>query len=248
MGKEQTANGWPLAPTHLPLILPPSPFYAERSACLPETYWCYEPPADVPAVAPTPAMANGFITFGCLNNFAKVSPATRTAWAAILRAVPRSRLVLHAKDGQHRQRVQAEFADAGVEPERISFLAMLPLVEYFPAYGRIDLALDPFPYGGGTTTFDALWMGVPVVTLRGQTAVGRGGVSILSNLGLPELIADDVTMYAEVATRLASDVATLDALRQSLRPRLRTSCLTDGPRFVRNLERIFQRIALRGQK
>jgi predicted O-linked N-acetylglucosamine transferase (SPINDLY family) len=136
--------------------------------------------------------------------------------------------------------MRALLAGEGVSAERVSFLDFLPLADYFHAYGAIDVALDPFPFGGGTTTCDALWMGVPVVSLAGRTAVGRGGVSILSNVGLPELVAQDVDDYVRIASELASDLPRLANLRASLRPRMQVSPLMDSPRFARNVEAAYR--------
>ena len=129
---------------------------------------------------------------------------TLAAWSRLLQAVPGSRLLLHAHAGSHRDRVRAFLAEQGISAERVAFVDFLPTAEYFGVYQQIDVALDPFPYGGGTTTCDALWMGVPVVSLAGQTAVGRGGLSILSNLGLPELVAHDSEQYVRIAAELAT--------------------------------------------
>ena len=162
--------------------------YSEESVWLPETYWCYRPPIKTPPVDALPALEAGHVSFGSLNNFCKVTPPTLAAWGRLLQAVPGSRLLLHAHAGSHRDRVRACLAGQGVAAERVEFVDFQPMAEYFDVYRRIDVALDPFPYVGGTTTCDALWMGVPVVSLAGQTAVGRGGLSILSNVGLPELV------------------------------------------------------------
>jgi predicted O-linked N-acetylglucosamine transferase (SPINDLY family) len=122
----------------------------------------------------------------------------------------------------------------------LAFVDYLPAAEYFGTYRRIDVALDPFPYGGGTTTCDALWMGVPVVSLAGQTAVGRGGLSILSNLGLPELVAHDAEQYLRIAVELAQDLPRLSALRAALRDRMRSSSLMDAPRFAGNIDAAYR--------
>jgi predicted O-linked N-acetylglucosamine transferase (SPINDLY family) len=217
----------------------------EQSLFLPESYWCYEPPEQAPAVGPTPAIASGVVTFGCFNNFCKVSPAALATWAEILRHLPNGRFSLHTKPGSHRNRVRETFRTAGVDPSRVEFAPSRSFAEYLAAYSNIDLALDPFPYGGGTTTFDGLWMGVPLVTLRGRTAVGRGGVSILSNLGLTDLIADSPAEYVAIAVREASDLARLNERRLAMRTILRSSILTDAPRWTRQLETIYQQIALR---
>jgi protein O-GlcNAc transferase len=214
--------------------------YTERSIRLPHSYWCYEAPENSPYVGPLPARRNGFVTFGCLNNFAKVSVPTLEAWARVLQAVPGSRLLIHAQEGTHRDRVRIFFSHAGVDPDRVQFVKGMPLLDYLHLHNLIDIALDPFPYAGGTTTLDALWMGVPVVTLAGRTAVGRGGVSILSNVGLPELIARTPDEYVDIAALLAADQARLVALRGGLRPCLRASPVMNAAGFARDLEAAYR--------
>jgi predicted O-linked N-acetylglucosamine transferase (SPINDLY family) len=218
--------------------------YAERSLRLPRTYWCYAPPPDAPdadAVAPPPpAGAAGYVTFGCLNQFSKVSSAARQAWARILADMPGSRLILHSLPGRHRVRVAEEFARAGVDPRRMEWVDKLPTRDYFATYHRIDVALDPFPFTGGTTTCDALWMGVPVVTLAGHRAVARAGLSILSNVGLPQLIARDVDEYVRIATDLAGDAERSAQLRATLRDRMRASPLMDAAQFARDFEEVIR--------
>jgi predicted O-linked N-acetylglucosamine transferase (SPINDLY family) len=187
-----------------------------------------------------PALEGRGITFGCLNNFGKVSLPTIQAWIEVLRALPDARLFLHARPGSHRERVASMFAEQGLSPDRLTFFDRLPIAEYFQLYQRIDVALDTFPYAGGTTTCDALWMGVPVVSLAGQTAVGRGGVSILTNVGLPKLIARDPEQYVRIAVELVGDLARLNKLRAKLRERLQRSPLMDAPRFARSIETAYR--------
>jgi predicted O-linked N-acetylglucosamine transferase (SPINDLY family) len=215
-------------------------FYVEQSVRLPETYWCYHPMTEAPAPGELPARTAGYVTFGSLNNFCKFNPATLAAWCQLLAAVPDSRLLLHAAQGGHRERTRALFAGQGVSAERLKFVDFLPAAQYFRIYQQIDVALDPFPYGGGTTTCDALWMGVPVVSLAGQTAVGRGGLSILSNVGLPELVAHTPDEYLQIATHLAADRPRLAELRATLRERMQRSPLMDAPRFARNVEAAYR--------
>jgi predicted O-linked N-acetylglucosamine transferase (SPINDLY family) len=214
--------------------------YSERTIRLPETYWCYQPYTGMPAVGPLPAQERGFITFGCLNNFCKVSDPALLTWAQLLRAVPNSALLLHAKPGSQRQRVADLLEREGIDPARIQFAGRLPLKDYFALYGQIDIALDTFPFGGGTTSCDALWMGVPVVSLAGKTAVGRGGLSILSNLGLAELVADSPESYVRIAGELARDLPRLNNLRSTLRQRMLDSPLMDAKRFASNVEKAFR--------
>jgi predicted O-linked N-acetylglucosamine transferase (SPINDLY family) len=211
-------------------------FYSEESVHLPRTYWCFEPPADAPAAAELPASANGRITFGCLNNFAKVTAPALAAWAEILGSVAGSKLLLHCPPGGHRQRVLADLAARGINANRVEFVARVAFQEYLRLHNRIDIALDPFPYAGGTTTCDALWMGVPVVSLAGQTAVSRAGLSLLSNVGIPELAASTREEYVRLGASLARDLPRLSELRRTLRQRMRRSPLMNAPQFARDVE------------
>jgi predicted O-linked N-acetylglucosamine transferase (SPINDLY family) len=215
-------------------------FYAEESIWLPDTYWCYEPLPGVSEVAPSPALANGYVTYGCLNSFYKVTTPALTMWCDVLRTLPTAKLILHARPGSHRDRVRAFFAARHVDPDRIEFMGMLSPLEYFACYGKIDIGVDPFPFAGGTTTCDAVWMGVPMITLAGQTAVGRAGVSILANVGLSDLVARNPSDYVRLCTELASDVTRLAALRAGLRDRMRQSALMNAPRFARDVEAAFR--------
>jgi predicted O-linked N-acetylglucosamine transferase (SPINDLY family) len=227
-----------------PYLDPPGgePFYSEQPVCLPETYWCYRPLDIVPPVGDLPALTAGHTTFGCLNNFCKVSAPALDLWARLLAAVPASHLLLHAYPGSHCDRVRQGLARHGVAPERVAFVDFLPTDQYFQLYQRIDVALDPFPYGGGTTSCDALWMGVPLVTLIGRTGVGRGGLSILSNLGLAELAAPNPEQYLQIAARLATDRSRLADLRATLRERMQHSPLMNAPRFAHHLETAYRHI------
>jgi predicted O-linked N-acetylglucosamine transferase (SPINDLY family) len=215
-------------------------FYAEHTIRLPETYWCYEPLAECPPVGTLPAAAEGQLTFGCLNGVCKLNEVTLDAWARVLTAVPTARLLLHAREATDRRRVGEWLARRGIAAERLAFVEFAPLEEYFQVYGRIDVALDPFPYGGGTTTCDALWMGVPVVSLAGTTAVGRSGVSILSSVGLQQLVAQDDEQYVRIAAHFAADLPRLADLRATLRERMQRSPLMDAPRFARGVEAAYR--------
>jgi len=210
--------------------------YSEQTVHLPTSYWCYHPGGEAPDVLPLPASQCGHITFGCLNNFTKVSTAALDLFAKVLSAVPSSRLLLHTPIGSHRQRVLDQFASHGVAPERIELIPTQAWAEYMQTYQRIDIALDPIPHGGGITTCDAMWMGVPTVTLLGGTAVGRGGNTILRNVGLPELIAQSVDQYVDIAHDLANDQPRLSELRAGLRQRLTDSPIMDAKRFARDIE------------
>jgi predicted O-linked N-acetylglucosamine transferase (SPINDLY family) len=222
----------------------PQEFYTEKSFRLAHSYWCYQPTIENLAQTPLPAPSAGHVTFGCLNNFCKLNTATLTVWEKILRKVPDSRLMLHTGAGEHRQAVNRFFSAAGIDPQRIDFVEKLSLPRYMDQYHQMDIALDPFPYVGGTTTCDALWMGVPVVTLAGSTAISRGGVSILSNIGHPEWIADSPEQYVEIAAALASDLPRLAEIRKNLRDQLAHSPLTDASRFARDMESAYRQMWL----
>jgi predicted O-linked N-acetylglucosamine transferase (SPINDLY family) len=219
-----------------------APHYSERSVYLPQTYWCYPPPDQVPPVNALPAATAGFVTFGCLNNYYKVTPPVWSAWYGILRSLPNARLVIFCPEGNHRLRITQRFIQAGLDPARLQMVGRSLPAEYFKQYQQIDIALDPFPHGGGTTTCDALWMGVPVVTLAGESAVSRGGNSILTNLGLPELIAHSPDEYVQIAAILAGDLQHLSELRATLRQKMLNSPLTDGPAFAHHVESAYRQM------
>ncbi len=216
---------------------------AEQLVRLPDCFHCYRAPSDSPEVGPLPADAAGYITFGCFNNFTKLSPAFLNAAARVLLAVPDSRLWLKSRalGVQYvADRVREDFARAGVDPARIELTDWKrSLGDHLLAYGRVDIALDSFPYHGTTTTCEALWMGVPVVSVEGDRHAARVGSSLLHAVGLEELLAVDVEGYIATAAALAGDRARLKALRAGLRDRMRLSPLTDAPRFTRNLERAY---------
>jgi predicted O-linked N-acetylglucosamine transferase (SPINDLY family) len=218
--------------------------YRERTIRLPHSYWCYQPGGPTPEIAALPAEGAGFVTFGCLNNFAKVSPAALDLWAEILQATPQSRLLLHAPAGSCREEVVRRFECREVSAERLEFVGAQPWDQYVRCVQRIDIGLDPFPYGGGITTCDALWMGAPVVTLSGKTAVGRGGCSILSNIGLPELMAKTPEQYVQIAVSLAADLSRLNTLHSSLRNRMEASPLRDAKRCARDIEAAYRQMWL----
>jgi predicted O-linked N-acetylglucosamine transferase (SPINDLY family) len=216
-------------------------FYSEQSIRLPSTFWCYEPVHATPVNA-LPAGETGHVTFGCFNNFAKTNVDAMELWAQILSAIPRSRLLMLCPTGGSRARVVDRFGGKGIEPARIEFTERVPLADYFLQFHRIDIALDPFPWGGGTTTCDALWMGVPTITLRGTTAVGRAGVSILSNVGLLDWIAQTPEQYLAIATKMSADVSTLAQLRSGLRTKMQQSPLMDAARFAADMQAAYRRM------
>ncbi len=226
-----------------PYLDPPGLYehcYTEQSIRLPDSFWCYDPLADEPAVNSLPAAEKGHVSFACLNNFCKVNPPVLKLWAEVLKAVKRSRLTLLAGAGSHRRQTLDLLAEEGVDRDRVTFVAYQPRGSYLASYRDIDVGLDTVPYNGHTTSLDSYWMGVPVVTLVGPTVVGRAGLSQLTNLGLPELIAAGPAQFVRIAAELAHDLARLSGLRATLRERLRASPLMDAPRFTRNLESAYR--------
>lgn len=214
-------------------------FSSERSAYV-ESFWCYRAPEEAPAVGGLPCATTGQITFGSLNNFSKASDGALDAWARIVAAVPGSRLLVHARSPGQREQVRDRFTRAGVDPARVEFLGRVPMREYFAAWSRVDIALDSFPCAGGTTTCDALYMGVPVITLAGEAPIARGGVSILANAGHAEWTASSVEEYEALAVGLANGPGRLADIRARLREELRASTLMDAPRFARAMEAVYE--------
>ena len=213
--------------------------FTERIWRLPDTFLCFTPPTVEAPVTPLPALARGSVRFGCFNHLAKINDAVVAAWAQALHAVPGGELALQAhalQDPAVCHQVLDRFARHGIDPRRLLLQAAQSRAEYLAAYGQIDIALDPFPYPGGTTSLEALWMGVPVLTMAGSTALARQGVSIMGNLGLRGWVADDARSYVRLAVQHASDLAALAALRGGLRDRLLQSPLCDAPRFAGHLE------------
>jgi protein O-GlcNAc transferase len=214
--------------------------YTERSIRLPDCYWCYSPPPVPRDELPSSERLADPPTFGCLNNFAKVTDATLELWMELLHRVPDAQLLLYARAEHHRERVRVFCRQAGLPETRMSFVARQPLEDYLCTYRQIDVALDPFPFAGATTTCDALWMGVPVISLTGGTAVSRAGASLLSNVGLERLVAHDKRHYIELAAELIRDKKRLAALRSGLRARLESSPIMDAAAFTRNLEAAYR--------
>jgi len=213
-------------------------FYTERSIPLTSSYWCYQPAAQLPEVSALPAEKNNFITFGCLNPFFKVAPASFALWREILSQVPNSRLLLHALMGSHRDRFRNDLGQHQINPHRLDFVGKQSYADYLATYAKIDIALDPFPFPGGATTCDALFMGVPTITLapQGAPAVGRMGASILTHAGLTAFIAHTPEDYLRIATTCAHELPKLTALRTQLRPRLLKSPLMDPAACVKGIE------------
>jgi len=222
-------------------------WYVESVVRLPDCYVCYTPPDYAPPVAPLPALRNGFVTFGCFNNLAKINPEVISLWTELLACIPDARLLMVTKalgDPCIERRYREAFEAGGVGG-RVDFSGMVPHRELLGRYGDVDVALDPFPYSGGLTTLESLWMGVPVITLGGERFASRHSLSHLTAAGLPELIAGDRGGYVARAVSLASDLSRLEKMRSSLRGRLAGSPLCDAPRFTRNLEHAYRSMWLR---
>jgi predicted O-linked N-acetylglucosamine transferase (SPINDLY family) len=229
--------GWRVTDAHVDP--PDAPFAPDIGAAmrLPRTLWCYQPHAQAPDVAPLPCANGAPLTFGCLNNPGKASPTAIALWAAVLRRVPGSRLLLLApRDAPREAALRQRFVDAGVGADRIELVARMPIADYLALHARVDVGLDTHPYAGGTTTCDALWMGVPVVTLAGDRPFARTGASVLAQVGLDECVAASGDAYVDAAVSLACDRARLAALRAGLRERMRASPLTDAAAFAREFE------------
>lgn len=220
-------------------------FFVEQPWYLPNTRLCFTPPNVSIAVSVLPALSAGYVTFGCFNNLFKMTDRVVAVWASILTRIPNSRLMLKSssfRDSTVKESVATRFAAHGVAAERLLLEQDSPLYEYFSAYNRVDIALDPFPFPGGTTSFEGVWMGVPMVTMRGDRIISRQGESILHNIGLQDWIAADEDAYVELAVRHAGDLASLATLRGQLREKLETSPLCDAKLFARHLEEAFKQM------
>lgn len=212
-------------------------YYVEQLLRLSGLAWGYRPPTDAPEVGPLPSTTQNVFTFGCLNNAAKISQECLETWVKLLLAIPQSRLVLLAGQSQTgADRLRKKFADANIDSERVELLFRLPRQEYFATYSRFDLALDPFPYNGGITTCDALWMGVPVLGVAGKSYVSRQGVSVMTHVGYPEFIADSPAQMIEVAKMWSSNREWLADIRSGLRQQLIKTGVADGAKYARRLE------------
>lgn len=211
---------------------------------LPAPFLCFRPPAAAPPVVPLPAGATGAVTFGSFNKLSKITDGTVALWAEVLRRVPDARLLLKDRplsDPSTAALMRARFAAAGIDPTRLDLVGFIKdAAGHLAAYNRIDIALDPHPYNGTITTCDTLWMGAPLVTLAGGRHAARVGASLMSAIGLPELVAATPDRYAAIAAELAGDLSRLMRLRMGMRERVRASALCDEARFMRNLETAYR--------
>jgi protein O-GlcNAc transferase len=214
--------------------------YTEKLIRLPGCFLCFNPPTSAPEISVLPALTSDTVMFGSFNNLAKTNLSVVNLWAAILSVLPTAEIILKTKsfcDEATRNQYLDLFAAQGIERKRIHLVGHLPQSQdHLALYGKIDIGLDTFPYNGTTTTCEALWLGVPVITLAGNSHPGRVGVSILSAVGLENLIADTPEAYIAKAIELASNVEQLSNLRHNLRQRMAQSPLCDAPTFVQGLE------------
>ncbi len=220
--------------------------HTEALIRLPESFLCYQPASEAPEVSPLPAARLGYVTFGSFNHCAKITTQVISAWAEILRQVPTARLLLK-NEALRDPKVQIDciekFVKAGIDRDRIQYVGYLPsLSDHLSLYQHIDIGLDTFPYAGTTTTCEAMWMGVPVVTVTGEDHRSRVGVSLLSNVGLAEWIAPTQEAYVDQAVQKAQDIPNLAKVRASLRSRMQAAPLCDADKFVQNLEEIYRQI------
>lgn len=213
--------------------------FVEKIWRLPDTRLCFTPPASDIAVGELPALRNGYVTFGCFNHLSKINNDVVVRWASILKAVPESRLFLKARqleDIAVRQNTLQRFADHGIPSARLILEGPSLRETYLSSYQKVDIALDPFPYTGGTTTAEALWMGIPVLTMTGRSLLERQGLGLLANAGLPDWIAEDSDDYVARAIEYASNTQRLATIRKELRQKVLESPIFDAKRFADNFE------------
>jgi len=216
--------------------------HSETLLRLPNSFLCYKGDKTVNLNVNLPQKNNGYITFGSFNNLLKVTPEVIKTWSKILHAVPGSKLILKDFRLKHNSNdYKALFKLEGITEDRIECLGRLPnMTDHLKLYNKIDIGLDPFPYNGTTTTCEALWMGVPVVTLLGNNHAGRVGTSILNNIGLKDFIAQDINDYINFTTKIAHNPKFLKKTRKNLRERMKTSTLCDGTLFAKDIENAYQ--------
>ncbi|MFQ5471147.1 MAG: tetratricopeptide repeat protein [Gammaproteobacteria bacterium] len=220
-------------------------YYTEKLIRLTPPFFCYRPPRDAPEITRLPAFTSGRVTFGSLNNLAKINKQVIRLWAHVLCEVEGSRLVLQSSafdDQGIRQRFKQKFAQFGIEEERLILKKRIPFVEHLGVYSELDIALDPYPWNGHTTTCHSLWMGVPVITLAGKRHSGRLSKSVLFSLGLNDWVAQTEEQYVQLAVAWAGRLEQLNELRQVMRERMLASPLCDGSRLVKGLEKTYREV------
>jgi predicted O-linked N-acetylglucosamine transferase (SPINDLY family) len=219
--------------------------YTEQLMRLPGGFLCYRNDARSSAVSAPPEAKLGYVTFGSFNTLAKVTAKVIDAWSEILKSVPDSRLMLKAESLENEKTKAALlelFGERKIAPERLDLLGLLPKADHFRLYSQLDIALDTFPYNGTTTTCEALWMGVPVITLSGSRHAGRVGASILDQVGRTDFVAHDRASYLSLAQSLAGDFQLRSRLRASLRERMQGSTLMNQSAFAEEMEDAYRRM------
>jgi protein O-GlcNAc transferase len=221
-------------------------YHTEKLMRLPKSFLCYNPVDIFPPVSELPALSAGYITFGCCNNPTKITPNVVAVWAEILKRLPNARILLknmRYTDSSVREIFWGHFEEHGVDRQRVHLVGdRQSIPEHLQIYNEIDIGLDPFPYNGTTTTCETLWGGAPVVVLAGNAHVCRVGVSILTNVGLPELVAQTPEEYVEIAVNLANDLERLRHLRHNLRDMMEKSPLRDPQGHARALEQAYRQM------
>ena len=215
--------------------------FLERVWYIPDTRLCFSPPEKEWELTPTslPALKNGHVTFACFQNSVKYNNAVFAAWSRILQEVPQAKLILQNRQFNSlriREQLREQLILSGIRPDKVSLKKSVPRTEYLAAHAHIDIILDTFPFPGGTTTCEALWMGVPTVTLAGNTMIARQGASLLACAGLTDWVANDIEDYVAKTISHATDLKKLARLRGGLRQQVLASPLFDGSRFARNFE------------
>jgi protein O-GlcNAc transferase len=218
-------------------------FHVETLLRLPHSRFCYEPPDYMPEVGPLPALKNGHVTFASLHNLSKLNDKVLALWGKVMQAAPDARLLVKAvalDDAANRVHFGARCARHGIAPDRLDLRGGSPIEEVPATYAEVDIQLDCFPFSGGLTSFESLWLGVPVITLAGTTIPSRQSASILGNLGLTGLVTADEDAYVGKAAQLAGNLPQLAELRASLRPLFAASPLVDYTGMARGLEGIYR--------
>jgi protein O-GlcNAc transferase len=217
---------------------------SEKVLHLPGCFCCYAPPLDAPPVSGLPAMKNGYVTFGSLHTLSRLNPGVIALWSKVLKEIPSSRLIIFRTvlNDTIIKRLSGQFVSNGIEENRIEFVNEIPKNGYLSMYDRIDIALDTFPWSGHTTACEALWMGVPIVTLFGSRHAGRMVSSVLTRLGMEDFVAENESEYIAIAQRTALEILSLNMLRQGLRTLMEGSVLCDDRTFTRNLEHEYRKL------
>jgi predicted O-linked N-acetylglucosamine transferase (SPINDLY family) len=219
--------------------------FSETVYRLPRLCWVFQPPADMPPVATLPVRARGHITFGCFSRLVRINDRVLAAWSRILAAVQGSRLVLDAKpfkEAESQRLFEDRLRAHGIAPERVDLGYSSPQRAFWETYNGIDIALDPFPHNAGVTTFEALWMGVPVVSLMDRPPLGRFGATILSSAGLHEWLAEDIDAYVRIAVEKSRDADALARLRANLRQAVARSAICDAQGFAASVEQAYRQM------